>query len=54
MDTAKVVATVTERAEQARRATPEREAAAPASAWHWAAVAAVLVPALALLVAVLT
>jgi Bacterial PH domain len=54
MDTAKVVATVTERAEQARRGTPEGEATAPASAWQWAPVAAVLVPALALLVAVLT
>jgi Bacterial PH domain len=48
-----VVATLTTRAEQAREDEPAIRAAAPASSWHWPAVAAILIPALALLIAVL-
>jgi hypothetical protein len=53
MDTGKVVATLTERGEQARLAAPQDPAQAPVMSWHWTSVAAVLVPALALLVAAL-
>jgi Bacterial PH domain len=53
LDAARVAAALTERAEQARRDAPGALAAAPVSAWHWPAVAAVVVPALALLIAAL-
>lgn len=53
VDAELVVATITTRAEQAREDAPAVLAAAPASSWHWPAVAAVLIPALALLIAVL-
>jgi hypothetical protein len=53
VDAELVVATLTTRAEQAREDAPAVRAAAPASSWHWPAVAAVLIPALALLIAVL-
>jgi hypothetical protein len=53
VDASRVVATLTERAEQARRDAPDAAAAAPASVWSWPAVAAVAVPGLALLIAVL-
>jgi hypothetical protein len=53
VDASRVVATLTERAEQARRDAPDAAAAAPASVWSWPAVAAVAVPGLALLITVL-
>ncbi|HEY0937822.1 MAG TPA: hypothetical protein VGD91_29285 [Trebonia sp.] len=53
VDPDKVIALVTERAGQAREDVPGTPAA-PASAWHWPAVAAVVVPGIALLVAALT
>jgi hypothetical protein len=53
LDAAKVIAALTERAEKARAAAPDAPAVPPRSQWHWPAVAAVIVPALALLVAVL-
>ena len=48
-----VVTTLTTRAEQAREDEPAVRAAAPVSSWYWPAVAAILIPALALLIAVL-
>jgi Bacterial PH domain len=49
-----VVATLTERVEQVRSdAVVDVRAERPVSAWYWPAVAAILVPALALLLAVL-
>ena len=53
LDAAKVIADLTERAEKARAAAPDAQAAPPVSSWHWPAVAAIGVPALALLIAVL-
>jgi hypothetical protein len=47
-----VVSSLTVRAEQARALTPPRRAVPPVSSWQWPAIAAVVVPALALLVAV--
>jgi uncharacterized membrane protein YgcG len=54
VDADKAVATLTERAERARLEAPDVPAAAPAFAWDWPAVAAVVVPGLALLVVALT
>ena len=48
-----VIETLTTRAEQARKDEPAVRAAAPVSNWYWPAVAALLIPALALLIAVL-
>jgi len=48
-----VIATLTTRAEQAREDEPAVRVAAPVSIWCWPAVAAILLPALALLIAVL-
>jgi hypothetical protein len=48
-----VVATLTTRAEQAREDEPAAAAMAQVSSWYWPAVAAILIPALALLIAVL-
>lgn len=48
-----VVATITARTEQARRDAPGALATAPATTWNWPAVAAVVVPGLALLIAAL-
>lgn len=53
LDADKVVATLTERAEQARLDTPEVQATAPVSTWNLVAVAAVVVPGLALLITAL-
>ena len=53
VDADQVVATLTTRAEQAREDEPAVLATAPVSSWHWPAVAAILIPALALLIAVL-
>ena len=53
LDPANVAATLTERAEKARTAAPETLAAPPASSWHWPSVAAVVAPALALLIVAL-
>ncbi len=52
-DAEKVVAALTGRAERARAAAPDAQATAPQSAWYWPGVAAIAVPALALLVAAL-
>jgi hypothetical protein len=53
VDADKVVATLTERAERVRLEAPDVPATAPVFAWHWPAVAAVVVPGLALLVVAL-
>jgi hypothetical protein len=50
LDPGKVVATLTERAEKARLDRPEAPATAPVSTWDLTAVAAVVVPGLALLI----
>jgi Bacterial PH domain len=42
-----------ERAEKARAAAPDAPAVPPVSSWHWAAIAAIAAPVLALLIAVL-
>lgn len=52
-DAERVVAALTAFAEQARADAPDKASAPPVSTWYWPAVAAVVVPALALLVAVL-
>jgi hypothetical protein len=53
LEAGKVIVNLTARAEQARAAAPDAQAVAPVSSWHWPAVAAIGVPALALLIAVL-
>ena len=53
VDANRVVATITARTEQARLDTPGALATAPASTWNWLAIAAVLIPGLALLIAAL-
>ena len=53
VDADKVVAVLTERAESARLDAPEARATAPVSSWDLTAIAAVVIPGLALLVAVL-
>jgi hypothetical protein len=53
LDASKVVATLTERAEQARADAPAAPAVAPVSSWDWVAVAAIVVPGLALLITAL-
>ena len=53
VDANKVVATLTERAEQARLDAPAVQAAAPASTWDLVAVAAIVIPGLALLIVAL-
>jgi hypothetical protein len=53
VDANKVVATLTERAEQARLDAPGAQAVAPASSWDLVAVAAVVIPGLALLITAL-
>ena len=53
VDTGRVIATLTERGEQARFDAPDIQAAPPVSTWDWTAVASVVVPGLALLVAAL-
>jgi len=53
VDTGRVVATLTERGEQARLDAPAAQATAPVSTWDWTAVASVVIPGLALLVAAL-
>jgi hypothetical protein len=54
VDAARVVATLTARAEQARLDAPGARAGAPASTWDLMAVASVIVPGLALLIVALT
>jgi hypothetical protein len=54
VDADKVAAALAERAERARLEAPDVPATAPVFAWHWPAVAAVVVPGLALLVVALT
>jgi hypothetical protein len=53
LEAAKVIADLTARAEQARAAAPDAQAVPPVSSWHWPAVTAIGVPAVALLIAVL-
>jgi Bacterial PH domain len=53
VDANKVVAALTERAEQARLDAPATQPVAPVSTWDWVAVAAVVVPGLALLIVAL-
>jgi hypothetical protein len=53
LDPNRVVATLTERAEQARQDAPDSQAAAPVSTWDLVAVAAVVIPGLALLITAL-
>ncbi|MGH3297461.1 MAG: PH domain-containing protein [Trebonia sp.] len=53
VDANKVVATLTERAEQARLHAPAAQAAAPVSTWDLVAVAAIVIPGLALLIVAL-
>jgi hypothetical protein len=53
VDANKVVATFTERAQQARLDAPGTQAVAPVSHWNLVAVAAVVIPGLALLIAAL-
>jgi Bacterial PH domain len=53
LDVDVVVATLTQRAEQVRTEAAGVRAYPPASSWHWPAIAAVLVPILALVIAVL-
>jgi PH (Pleckstrin Homology) domain-containing protein len=48
-----VVATLTERAEQVRSDAVDVRAQPPVSSWYWPAVAAIVAPALALLIAIL-
>ncbi len=52
-DAEHVVSTLTALAEQARTAAPDQRAVPPASSWYWPAFAAIIVPALALLIATL-
>ena len=53
VDASKVVATLTERAQQARLDAPGNQAVAPVSHWDLVAVAAVVIPGLGLLIAAL-
>ena len=53
VDTGRVITTLTERGEQARFDAPDIQATAPVSTWDWTAVASVVVPGLALLIAAL-
>jgi Bacterial PH domain len=53
VDADRVVAAITARTERARLDAPGALAAAPASTWNWPAIAALVIPGLALLVAAL-
>ena len=53
LDADKVVATLTERAEQAKLEAPQDKAARPVATWDWPAVAALVIPGLALLIVAL-
>ena len=53
LDADKVVATLTERAEQARLEAPADQASRPVVTWDWPAVAVIVIPGLALLIAAL-
>jgi hypothetical protein len=53
VDAERVVATLTTRAEQAREDEADGRAVAPVSTWYWPAIAAVLIPALAVLITAL-
>jgi Bacterial PH domain len=52
-DSEHVVSTLTELAEQAKVTAPDQRAVPPVSSWYWPAFAAIIVPALVLLIAVL-
>jgi hypothetical protein len=54
VDTDRVVATITARTEQARLDAPGALATPPTSTWNWLAIAAVVIPGLALLIAALS
>jgi hypothetical protein len=49
---AKIVSALSQRAEEERQAAPDAVAARPVSRWRWQALAAVLIPALALVIVV--
>jgi Bacterial PH domain len=53
VDAGRVAATITARTEQARLDAPGAQAMAPASSWNWPAIAALVIPGLALLIAAL-
>lgn len=53
MNAAKIAASITDRAEQARRDAPEAQASAPVSTWDLTAIAVLVIPALALLIVAL-
>jgi hypothetical protein len=53
LDAARIAGTLTARAEQVKAASPDEPATAPVSGWDWPAVAAIVLPGLALLIAVL-
>jgi hypothetical protein len=53
IDAGKVIGALTERADLARVTSPDEPAVAPVSVWHWPAVAAILLPGLALLIVAL-
>jgi hypothetical protein len=53
LDAGQVISTLTARADLAKATSPDEAATAPVSAWQWPAVAAMLVPGLALLIAAL-
>jgi hypothetical protein len=53
VDTGRVIATLTERGERARLDAPDIQAAVPVSSWDWTAVASLVIPGVALLVAAL-
>jgi hypothetical protein len=53
LDAGKIVGTLNARADLARSASPDERASAPVSTWDWVAVAAIVVPGLALLIAAL-
>jgi hypothetical protein len=47
-----VITALTSLADQAKAAAPDEQAVPPVSTWNWLAVALIVVPALALLIAV--
>jgi hypothetical protein len=54
LDASKIIASLTEHANQARADNPGARATAPVATWYWPGVAAILIPGLALLLVALT
>ena len=52
LDADNVIATLTAHADKARAETPEAAARPPVSAWSWSAIAAILIPVLVLVIAI--